>query len=64
MMVDEATTVCLIEVMKLFTTIKAGKPGRITRIRAEDGQLVEYNEVLFWMDPNIDLDADHAGTYG
>lgn len=60
--VDEATTVCLMEVMKLFTTIKAGKPGRITRIRAEDGQLVEYNEVLFWMDPNIDLDVDHAGT--
>lgn len=49
--VDEETTVCLIEVMKLFTTIKAGISGRITSIRAEDSQLVEYNQVLFVVDP-------------
>ncbi len=60
--VDEETTVCLIEVMKLFTTIKAGRRGRITRIRAEDGQLVEYNQVLFLVDPNIDLDLDPTGA--
>ena len=56
--VDEETTVCLIEVMKLFTTIKAGTRGRITRVRAEDGQLVEYNQVLFWVDLNVDPNVD------
>lgn len=60
--VNEATTVCLIEVMKLFTTIKAGMRGRITRIYAEDGQLVEYNQVLFVIDPDVDTDAHPAGA--
>ncbi len=50
--VDADTTVCIIEVMKLFTTIKATRPGRITRICAEDGQLVEYKQVLFWVHPH------------
>ena len=59
-LVDEETTVCLIEVMKLFTTIKAGRRGRITGIRALDGQLVEYNQVLFLMDPDVDA----AGASG
>ncbi len=59
-LVDEETTVCLIEVMKLFTTIKAGRRGRITGIRALDGQLVEYNQVLFLMD----LDVEPTGASG
>ncbi len=63
-LVDEETTVCLIEVMKLFTTIKAGRRGRITGIRAQDGQLVEYNEVLFLMDPDIDLEVEPTGASG
>ena len=53
-MVDEATTVCIIEVMKLFTTIKAEKRGRIARVSVEDGQLVEYGQVLFQMEPDAD----------
>ena len=49
--VDEDTTVCIIEVMKLFSTIKAEKHGRITRVSVEDGALVEYGQVLFLLDP-------------
>ena len=49
-LVDEETTVCIIEVMKLFSTIKAEKRGRITRVSAEDGQLVEYGQVLFHLE--------------
>ena len=49
--VEEDTTVCIIEVMKLFTTIKAEKRGRVVRISAEDGQLVEYGQVLFTLAP-------------
>lgn len=52
--VDEETTVCIIEVMKLFSTIHAGMRGRIARICAEDGELVEYNQVLFLVDPQTE----------
>jgi len=52
--VDEETTVCIIEVMKLFSTIHAGVRGRIARICADDGQLVEYNQVLFLVEPQTD----------
>ena len=44
-------TVCLVEVMKLFNAIKAGIDGRIAEIRAENGKLVEYNEVLIVIEP-------------
>jgi acetyl-CoA carboxylase biotin carboxyl carrier protein len=39
-------TVCLIEVMKLFNSVKAGVDGVVTQILAENAKLVEYNEVL------------------
>ena len=52
--VDEETKVCIIEVMKLFSTIHAGTKGRIAKVCAEDGQLVEYNQVLFWVEPQTD----------
>ena len=51
-MVDEETTVCIIEVMKLFSTIKAEKHGRISRVSVEDGELVEYGQVLFLLEPD------------
>ncbi len=54
MVVDEDTTVCIIEVMKLFSTIKAEKRGRIARVCVEDGQLVEYRQTLFLLDPDVD----------
>ncbi len=50
--VDEDTTVCIIEVMKLFSTIKAEKRGRISRVCVDDGQLVEYRQTLFMLDPD------------
>ena len=40
--VGEDDTVCLIEVMKLFTAVKAGLKGRITKICVENAQMVEY----------------------
>lgn len=39
-------TVCLIEVMKLFSSIPAGIDGVVTRILPEDGALVEYGQAL------------------
>ena len=45
--IDEDTTVCLIEVMKLFTPVKPGIRGKIVRCLVEDGQMVEYDMPLF-----------------
>jgi len=49
--VREDDTVCLVEVMKLFNTVKAGDKGRIVKICAESGEMVEYNQTLFLLDP-------------
>ena len=38
--------VCLIEVMKLFSSIKAGLDGVVTRILVENGAMVEFNQML------------------
>jgi acetyl-CoA carboxylase biotin carboxyl carrier protein len=38
---------CLIEVMKLFTTINSEVAGRVVQIGAENGELVEYGRTLF-----------------
>jgi biotin carboxyl carrier protein len=52
--VKKDTTVCTIEVMKLFSTINAGICGRIKRICAEDDALVQHGQVLFLVDPDAD----------
>lgn len=41
------TTVCLIEVMKTFTSVPAGVSGRIVEILVEDEAIVEYGQPLF-----------------
>ncbi len=46
-LVKEDDTVGLIEVMKLFTSVKAGVQGTVARICVESGQLVEYGQTLF-----------------
>jgi acetyl-CoA carboxylase biotin carboxyl carrier protein len=49
--VNEDDTVCLIEVMKVFSTIKAGLRGRIEEICVETGDLVEFGQALFLVKP-------------
>lgn len=39
--------VCLIEAMKLMNEIQAEVGGRVADILVENGQPVEYNQVLF-----------------
>ena len=50
--VDDNVDVCLIEVMKLFTPVKAGVGGKIHDICVEDGTMVEFGDVLVIIDPN------------
>lgn len=45
--VDKGQPLCLIEVMKLFTTIYAERAGRIVQIGPSNGELVEYGQTLF-----------------
>lgn len=45
--VEEGTTVGLIETMKVFTAVRAGVRGRIVEALAHDRQLVEYDTPLF-----------------
>ncbi len=49
--VDADTEVCLIEVMKLFTPVRAGVHGVVRQIRAKDGQMVEYDDTLVVIEP-------------
>lgn len=52
-------SVCIIEVMKLFNTVKANVRGRIAKICAENGQMVEYQQTLFLVE-----EVDGAGETG
>lgn len=45
-------TVCLLEVMKLFNTIKAGADGKIVRILAQNAATVQKDEALLWIEPD------------
>ncbi|MFT4563020.1 MAG: acetyl-CoA carboxylase biotin carboxyl carrier protein [Gammaproteobacteria bacterium] len=49
--VEADTEVCLIEVMKLFTPVRAGVAGVVREIRIEDGQMVEFGQLLVIIDP-------------
>ena len=39
-------TLCLIEVMKLFSSINAGVEGVVKQIFPTNGDLVEFNQIL------------------
>jgi acetyl-CoA carboxylase biotin carboxyl carrier protein len=45
------TTVALMEIMKLFNPVKAGMRGRIRKICVDNGQLVEFGQPLFLVQP-------------
>jgi acetyl-CoA carboxylase biotin carboxyl carrier protein len=49
--VDQDTEVCLIEVMKLFTPVTAGISGKVVKICIEDGEMVEHDQALFYIQP-------------
>lgn len=49
--VTEDTTVGLIEVMKVFNSVRAGAEGTIVEVVAQNGQFVEYGQTLFLIKP-------------
>ena len=49
--IDVGSELCLLEVMKLFTAVKAQTAGIVRRICARDAEMVQYGEVLFYIEP-------------
>lgn len=49
--VEPDDTVGVIEVMKLFSTVKAGVRGTVVKFQAENGAMVEHDAVLLLVKP-------------
>jgi acetyl-CoA carboxylase biotin carboxyl carrier protein len=52
--VKKDDTVCLIEVMKVFTAVKAEVDGQIAHILVDTNEMVEYGQQLFLVKPDIE----------
>jgi acetyl-CoA carboxylase biotin carboxyl carrier protein len=50
-LVEEDDTVCIIEVMKLMTSLRAGCRGRVAAICADNAALVELGQTLMVIEP-------------
>ncbi|MEO0469457.1 MAG: acetyl-CoA carboxylase biotin carboxyl carrier protein [Bacteroidota bacterium] len=50
--VKKGQVLCIIEAMKLFNEIESEVDGKIVKILVENAQPVEYDQVLFLIDPN------------
>jgi acetyl-CoA carboxylase biotin carboxyl carrier protein len=49
--VSEGDTLCIIEAMKMMNQIEADASGVIKSIRVQNGEPVEYGQILFVIDP-------------
>ena len=49
--ITEDTTVGLIEVMKVFSSVRSGVKGVVTEVVAQNGQFVEHGQTLFLVKP-------------
>ena len=50
--VKAGTVLCIVEAMKLMNEIESDVEGRVVQILAENGKPVEYNQVLFHIEPS------------
>ncbi len=49
--VGEGSVVCIVEAMKLFNEIESEVSGKIVKVVVDDASPVEYDQVLFLVDP-------------
>ncbi|NNE27394.1 MAG: acetyl-CoA carboxylase, biotin carboxyl carrier protein, partial [Saprospiraceae bacterium] len=49
--INEGSVVCIIEAMKLFNEIESEVSGKIVKVLVDDASPVEYDQVLFLVDP-------------
>ncbi|MEM9548796.1 MAG: acetyl-CoA carboxylase biotin carboxyl carrier protein [Bacteroidota bacterium] len=50
--VEKGMVVCIVEAMKLFNEIESEVSGTIAKVMVEDAAPVEYDQVLFLVDPS------------
>lgn len=50
--VEPGTTICIIEVMKLMSSIVAETRGTVTQILVNNAEMVEYDQVLMAIEPH------------
>ena len=49
--IEEGSVVCIVEAMKLFNEIESEISGKIVKVITEDASPVEYDQVLFLVEP-------------
>jgi acetyl-CoA carboxylase biotin carboxyl carrier protein len=49
--VEPGQTVCIVEAMKLMNEIGAGEGGKVVAIQAQDGDPVEFEQILMYLEP-------------
>ena len=57
-LVASGQTLCILEAMKLMNEIKADLDGVVRRIHVENGQPVEFGQVLFEIEPALGRPLD------
>jgi acetyl-CoA carboxylase biotin carboxyl carrier protein len=50
--VEIGQTVCIVEAMKLMNEVAAGEPGKVAEILVENGESVEFEQVLMYLEPS------------
>lgn len=49
--IEVGAVVCVVEAMKLFNEIESEVSGRVVKVMVEDAHPIEYDQVLFLIDP-------------
>jgi acetyl-CoA carboxylase biotin carboxyl carrier protein len=49
--VEAGQTVCIVEAMKLMNEVAAGEGGKVVEIAVENGEPVEFEQVLMYLEP-------------
>lgn len=50
--IKEGDVLCIVEAMKLMNEIESDVAGRVVKINVDNAKPVEYNQVLFLIDPS------------
>jgi acetyl-CoA carboxylase biotin carboxyl carrier protein len=49
--VDQGQTLCIVEAMKIMNQVQADRGGRVAEITVQDGDWVEFQQVLMYLEP-------------
>ncbi|HEY7961467.1 MAG TPA: acetyl-CoA carboxylase biotin carboxyl carrier protein subunit [Solirubrobacteraceae bacterium] len=52
--VEPGETVCIVEAMKMMNEVAAGEGGKVAEIMVQNGDWVEFEQVLMYLEPSDD----------